>query len=554
MKEQIQAAVQAAVTSWLEKRGAAPLQTQALAVPRDRQHGDYSTTVALAAAKAAGCTARDAATELAADLNDQLKGVATCEVAGPGFINFRLSGDSGRMVFDNLLALGDDIGRSTIGKGVRVNVEYVSANPTGPLTVGHGRNAAIGDIVANLFAATGHEVTREYYFNDAGNQMNVLARSVRTRYRQLLGLADELGEQDYQGEYIVEIAKAVQRDHGASLKDTDNLDVFKTYAVAAMLASIKATLERMGVKHDVYYNEHSLYADGKVDETLRLLRAKDLLYDKDGAVWLKTTTFGADKDRVLVKSTGEATYRLPDIAYHMTKFARGFDRMVDLFGADHQDEYKDVLSCLGALGLDAAKVTVLIYQFVTVVRNGEAVKMSTRKANYITLDELMDEVGVDASRYFFVMRRLGSHLEFDLELAKKQSLDNPIYYVQYAHARICSIFRHAAEGKPQLIAAGVPTPGAIDASKLIEPEEKELIAWLARSMDIIARSAETCEPHRLTDYLEKIAELLHSYYNKHQVVVEDETLAAARLALMLVTKRVLSNGLKILGVRAPEKM
>ena len=553
MKERIETAVRETVAAWLAGRGISAPEMPPLTVPREKQHGDFATTAALAVSKAAGMAAKDVARELATALDDRLQGVATCDVAGPGFINFKLSCTADRAVFASLLAQGDLIGYSKAHAGTRVNVEYVSANPTGPLTVGHGRNAAIGDVIANLLAATGHEVTREYYFNDAGNQMTTLARSVRTRYRQVLGLDEQLGENDYQGEYIIEIARKVQLDHGDTLRDSTDLGVFKSYAVEAMFALIMATLDRMRVKHDVYYNEHSLYREGKIEETLRLIAKKDLSYEKDGAVWLKTTALGADKDRVLVKTTGEPTYRLPDIAYHMTKYARQFDRIVNIFGADHNDEFVDVVSCLKALGYDTTRITVLIYQFVTLVRNGEAVKMSTRKATYVTLDDLMDEVGVDATRFFFVMRRLGSHCEFDLELAKKQSLDNPVFYVQYAHARICSMFRHAAETKP-VFGEDTFDAGTADAALLAEPEERELVNWLARFADTVARSAETCEPHRLTDYLVKLAELLHSYYNKHQVVVENEAVAAARLALMLVTMRVVRNGLAILGVEAPERM
>ncbi len=542
------------MAAWRERHslpaaGSAPVLT----VPKDAAHGDFATTAALALAKQAGCPARALAEELAAELNARLAGVAACEVAGPGFINFRLSADAGAAVLDALLARGARIGHSAAHAGQRANVEYVSANPTGPLTVGHGRNAAVGDVMANLLAAVGYEITREYYFNDAGNQMNVLARSVRTRYRQLLGCADELEEHGYQGEYIIDIARAIREEYGAALQDSDDLSVFRQRAVAATFAMIKATLERMGVRHDVYFNECSLYAQGKIEETLADIARAGLSYEQDGAVWFRAAQFGAEKDRVLVKSSGEPTYRLPDIAYHRDKFARGYDVMIDVFGADHLLTYPDVLACLTALQYDAGRIKVLIHQFVTVVRNGEVVKMSTRKANYITLDELMDDVGVDAARYFFVMRRLGSHFEFDLELARKQSLDNPVFYVQYAHARMCSIMRHCAETQPAL-AACTYEPGSVDAARLAAPEEQELVRHLAQFDGCVQQAAETCEPHRLTNYLEKLAELFHRYYNQHQIVVEDEGLARARLALVQVTRHVVRNGLALLGVRAPERM
>ena len=555
MKERIETAVRETIMEWLEASAQAgeAMPPIIITIPKDTTHGDFSTNVAMIVSKRAGKKAGEVAMEMQAQLNRKLEGQALCTVAGPGFINFTLTEDAGKKVFETLLAEGEAIGRSTIGAGKTVNIEYVSANPTGPLTVGHGRNAAVGDVIANLLAAVGYTVTREYYFNDAGNQMNVLAQSVRTRYRQLTGIHEELAEGGYQGEYIKEIAEAVRKDYGDSLTETEEHGIFKRYAIEATFAMIKETLGRMLIHHDVYFNEYSLYENGKIEETLKQIAEKGLSYEQDGAVWYKATKYGAEKDRALVKSTGEPTYRLPDIAYHIDKYKRGYDRIIDIFGADHIAQYPDVLSCLKALGYDTERVTVVVYQFVTLVRDGQVVKMSTRKANYITLDDLFDEVGVDAARYFFVMRRLGSHLEFDLELAKKQTLDNPVFYVQYAHARICSIFQHAAETKPEL-ANREYRPETTDAGMLEMAEEQELIRQLAQFKELVETAAETCEPHRLTGYLEKLAELFHRYYNQHQIVVEDEAVAAARLALVLVTRRVIKNGLTILGIQAPEHM
>jgi len=553
MRERIEQAVKESVAAMCAARGMACGGAVVVTVPKDAAHGDYTTAVALGLAKQAGCGARALAEALAADMNERLRGVAECEVAGAGFINIRLSAGAGAAVLDRLLARGERIGLSERHKGKKANVEYVSANPTGPLTVGHGRNAAIGDVMANVLAAVGYEVTREYYFNDAGNQMNVLARSVRTRYRQLLGLEEALEENGYQGEYIIGIAREIKEEYGESLRESEDLKVFRERAVAATFAMIKGTLERMGVKHDVYFNECSLYEQGKIAETLADIRRAGLSYEEGGAVWFKASQFGAEKDRVLVKSSGEPTYRLPDIAYHRDKFARGYDVMIDVFGADHLLTYPDVLACLKALGYEVERVKVLIHQFVTVVRNGEVVKMSTRKANYITLDELMDDVGVDAARYYFVMRRLGSHFEFDVELARKQSLDNPVFYVQYAHARMSAIMRHCAEAKPGL-AGQEWGPGSVNAGRLVEAEEQELVRHLAQFEEVVEGVAESCEPHRLTNYMEKCAELFHRYYNQHQIVVEDEELARARLALVQVTRHVIRNGLALLGVSAPERM
>ena len=524
-----------------------------LTVPKDKSHGDFATNAAMVIAKRINKNPRETAEIIKEKLNEKLVGTASAEIAGPGFINFKLSGDAGAEIFKQLFIKGEEIGFSDSATGKKVNVEYVSANPTGPLSVGHGRNAAVGDVVASLYEAVGYDVTREYYFNDAGNQMTVLANSVKTRYLQLLGIDAKLDENAYQGEYIIDVAKTIYEEHGDSLKETTELDLFKKYAVDAMFDMIKKSLEKMRVKHDVYFNERSLYADGKIEETLKKIASLGLSYEKDGAVWFKAEQFGAEKDRVLVKSNGEPTYRLPDIAYHVEKMKRGYDLIVDIFGADHQAQYPDVIACLKAMGFDAEKIKVVIYQFVTIVQNGEAVKMSTRKANYITLDELIDDVGVDATRYFFVMRRLGSHLEFDIELARKHSLDNPVFYVQYAHARISSIFRHAAEKKPEISLEKIRAEN-IKPELLNEQEEQDLISHIAQFDELILTAAKTCEPHRLTGYLEKLAELFHRYYNLHHVVVDDDKLTLARLALVIMTQRVIRNGLQILGVSAPEKM
>ena len=527
----------------------ASLPPVVITVPKDTTHGNFTTNAALISCKAFGLAPKVLADKLAEKCNGRGGSELSFEVAGPGFINVKLLGGAKSGAFLALLKAGESIGLSDIGKGRTVDVEYVSANPTGPLTVGHGRNAAVGDVISRLFQAVGYKVTKEYYFNDAGNQMNVLARSVRCRYRQLLGMDEQLEENGYQGEYIFDIAKEILKDHGDSLKDSGELKTFKEYAVRATFAMIKDSLKKMRVDHDVYFNEHSLYDSGKIKETLDLIAEKGLSYEKDGAVWYKATLFGAEKDRALVKSSGEPTYRLPDIAYHRDKFERGFDRIVDIFGADHIAQYPDVLSCLKALGYDADKVTVAIYQFVTLLSNGEEVKMSTRKANYVTLDELMEDVGVDAVRYFFVMLRLGSHLKFDLALAKEQSPNNPVFYIQYAHARICSIFRKVAEAY-----GSRPSFEGVDPELLKEPAEEELVKHLGTMKETVEKAAELCEPHRLTGYLEKLAELFHHYYNAVPVMVEDAALRESRLALLQIAKNAFKCGLDILGISAPEKM
>ena len=349
------------------------------------------------------------------------------------------------MVIENILTQKEKYGRTDKYKGKRANVEFVSANPTGPLTVGHGRNAVIGDTVANMLESIGYEVDREYYFNNAGRQMRLLGDSVRLRYLELLGEKIDFPEDYYQGEYIKEIASELVKEFGNSLKNEEPEGKFKEKAEQVIFEDIKNSLKLLGIEFDTFYNENTLFEEGKIEALLKVFKEKNLSYKKDGAVWLKFTELGGEQDKVIVKATGEPTYRLPDIAYHKTKFDRKYDLMVDVFGSDHAATYPDVLAGLKALGYDTEKIKVLIYQFVTILENGEVVKMSTRKANYVTLDELVDEVGSDVVRYFFNMRNLTSHMNFDLTLAKKQSDENPVFYLQYAHARICSIIRTVSE-------------------------------------------------------------------------------------------------------------
>ncbi|MRR09071.1 arginine--tRNA ligase [bacterium] len=513
--------------------------------PKQAAHGDWATAVALSLARQRKENPRKLAEAIVANLALDPDLVEKAEIAGPGFINFRLSQNWLYKELENLLAAGPAYGDSQIGGGKKAQVEFVSSNPTGPLTVGHGRQAAIGDALARLLSSCGYTVTREYYFNDAGLQMKKLAQSVYLRYQESLGRKIDFPEDHYQGEYIRDIAAQCRSQRGDGLAEAD-LDFFKQTAIAVIFEEIKKTLARMGIAFDVFYNESSLYADGAIDRTRSALSAKGLTYEQDGALWFRATQFGAEKDRVLVRSTGEPTYRLPDIAYHVTKFDRGFDLVLDVFGSDHQATYPDVLAALGALGYDASKVEVKIHQFVTLLRGGEQVKMSTRKANYVTLDELIDEVGADAARYFFLMRRMESHLDFDLDLATKQSDENPVYYVQYAHARICSILAHAVE-KGVARAKG-------DLALLKEPEEVTLIKSLLEFPELVAGAASAREPHRIPTYLQELAGIFHAFYHKHRVVTDDMRLSNARLDLCDATRTVIANGLRLLGVSAPEKM
>ncbi len=528
---------------WIEDAGYAV----ELVRTKSREHGDIATNVAMKLARTLKKNPRRIAEELVAHLQLDPRRISKTEVAGPGFINFFYNPRWIYSQLEEILAAGEAYGLNDLGRGKRAQVEFVSANPTGPLTIGHGRQAVLGDTVANILEACGYQVEREYYFNNAGRQMRILGESVRLRYLELLGEQIEFPEEYYQGEYIKEIAHRLLQQYGDSLRNRADDPIFKDTAEKLIFEDIKRTLKRLGIVFDSFYNERSLYDEGKIDEVIRLLREKGLVYEKDGALWFKTTEFGADQDRVIVKSTGEPTYRLPDIAYHKTKFDRGFDLIVDIFGADHIATYPDVLAGVKALGYDVSRVRVLIHQFVTLLEGEEKVKMSTRRANFVTLDELLDRVGEDVTRFFFLMRSMNAHLNFDLSLATKESEENPVYYVQYAHARICNIEKFAAN-------QGVSLEGKPDLNLLRQEEELALIRKMVDYPNVIRRMHETLEPQNLTQYLLEFAALFHKFYFEHRVVTEDPELSRARFALVKAAKQVFANGLKILGVSAPEIM
>ena len=550
MKQYLQERVGAALEK-LAYHGRVPLTFE---LPKQAAHGDLTTNIAMLLAKPLGKNPRAVAQEILGALELDRAAVATAEIAGPGFINFRFTSAFFTRQLATILQRGSAFGKTDAGGGRKAMVEYVSANPTGPLSVGHGRQAAIGDTLAHLLSWTGYNVTREYYYNNAGRQMKMLAVSTWARYRQLFDPSVVFPEDGYQGEYIGQVAEALRAEHGdALLKKTeeDALSICQTSAEKTLFDSIKTVLGRMGVHHDEFYNEDSLYASGKIEEVIKEFRAKGLVYDSDGAIWLKTTALGLEQDRVIVKSTGEPTYRLPDIAYHREKFRRGFELVVDVFGADHIATIPDVLAGVKALGYDQDKVRVVIHQFVTLMRDGEQVKMSKRLANFVTLDDLLDEVGSDAVRYFFLMRANGTHLEFDLNLAKEQSEKNPVYYVQYAHARIASILRFAAgEGGVTL----PDDPHTISYEKLDGPAEVALTKLLLQFPELVSGAAAALEPHRVPAYLADLATAFHKFYHDHRVIVPEAATAAARLALCACAGVVLANGLAILGVSAPERM
>ncbi len=520
----------------------------AVEVPKREGQGDFSTNFAMVAAGIDKRKPRDLADRMAGLLAG-LPDLERVEVAGPGFINLFLNKDIWATVLAPIHEQDERFGCTDIGRGRRVMVEFVSANPTGPLSVGHGRNAVLGDAIARLLAATGFAVHREYYFNDAGRQMRVLGESTRARYLELLGLPSSFPEDGYQGDYIYDIARSLIETGGDRFKQAE-VEVFKEAAQRAIFADIDATLKRIGIGFDSHFNEHTLYEDGRIDEVVAALRERGLVYEKEGATWFKTTELGQEQDRVIIKSTGEPTYRLPDIAYHCDKFRRGFDWMINVFGSDHIATVPDVLAGVRALGHDDSRITVVLYQFVTLLRDGKQVKMSTRKATFVTVDELVDEVGADALRFFLLMRKPDSLIEFDLDLAKKQSQENPVYYVQYAHARLCSIERAARE-------QSLDPDGLIDAptlTRLVEPEEHALLKTLAAYPALVAGAAEDLAPHRIIFYLMELAGQFHSFYNKHKVLTDDRQLSAARLHLCGALRRVVRNGLCLVGLSAPASM
>lgn len=518
-------------------------------LPKHEGQGDFSTNFALVLAGIEKKNPREIAGQISTKLEQVNELVERVEIAGPGFVNVFINPQVWRNLIPEIIDTAGDFGKSTIGGNRKVMVEFVSANPTGPLSIGHGRQAILGDSIARLLEATGHDVFREYYYNDAGRQMRVLGESTRARYLELIGADFQFPEDGYQGEYIVEIAKSLVEEHGDSLKDHQDVTPFKKQAESYIFNDISGTLARMGITFDNYYNEQSLYEDGHIDDVVSELRSKGLVYEKDDATWFKTTELGQEQDRVIIKSTGEPTYRLPDIAYHREKFRRDFDWLIDVFGSDHIATVPDVLSGVKALGYDPDKVTVVLHQFVTLTREGKQVKMSTRKANFVTVDELLDEVGVDPVRFFFMMRKADSQLEFDLDLATKQSQENPVYYVQYGFARLCAIMRQAEEK-----GINIPEFSEVDSSLLVEPEELKLLKTMSGFPQVLQNSALDLAPHKIIFYLMELAGQLHSYYNKHKVLTEDEPLSKARLCLIRALQVVLKNGLDIVGLSAPKRM
>ena len=521
-----------------------PSKEISLSPPNNSEFGDLSTSLALTLTKDLNQNPIEIATMIVDNLKIPKNLIDEVTVTKPGFINFKISKKYYHEILNEILNV-KKYGSGNSGKEKRANVEFVSANPTGPLTIGHGRNAVLGDCIANILEWNGYSVTREYYYNDAGRQMRILSQSVEARYFEQLGEKFLFPEDGYQGTYIKNIAQSVIDKHGNKLKKDDPR--FLSEAEQSIFNDIKKSLSTLNIIFDEFVNEKTFYETGEIDQLLAELKNKDLIYEKDGATWFKSTSLGKEQDRVYIKKTGEPTYRVPDTAYHKNKIDRGYDLIVDIFGADHMDTYPDVLLALNALGISTDHIKVLLYQFVTLMRAGEKVKMSTRKANFVTLDELVDEVGADVVRYFFIMRGMNSHLNFDIDLAKDQSEKNPVYYLQYAHARICNILKHA-DSKKEL------TDLDYDTNLLNHSCEIELIKNLEKFPEIIKSVHNSLEPHIISTYLHETANRFHKFYAECHVLTEDTNLSMARIALVKGTRIVINNGLEILGISAPEKM
>ena len=519
-----------------------------LEVPPKKEFGDFATNFAMQSARALRCNPRVLAQYIVENLDCPY--VKKAEIAGPGFINFYLDPDWVYDMLAQIVEAGENYGNLPEASGEKIQLEYVSANPTGPLHVGHGRGAAVGSALANLLKAAGYDVEQEYYINDAGNQMNNLARSVNARYLELLGQPCEFPEDGYHGHDIIDTAQRIINKYGDRFLQMDEaarLEEFKTIAYQEKLAALKEDLERFNVRYDVWFSEKTLHENNKIKESCDMLLEKGYMYEKDGALWLKSTAFGDDKDRVVIRDNGVPTYFAADIAYHANKFSRGFDRVINLWGADHHGYIARMKAAVQCMGYRPEQLEILILQMVRLLRDGQEVKMSKRTGQSVTLNELIDEVGTDAARFFFVMRSIDSQLDFDLDLAKKKSNDNPVFYVQYAHARICSIMRQVAE-------AGITVQGKGNYKLLTEPVEVDLIKKLGEYPEMLGSAAKERAVQHVAHYVYDLAGLFHSAYNQCRILGVNAELQQARLAMVMAVGHVVRHALSVLGVSAPEKM
>ena len=551
---------------------------------KDKAHGDFACNIAMMLAKSAKMNPRQIATFIV-EAVENADFITKIEIAGPGFINFTLSADSAQKIIKEVLAAGDNFGLSKIGEGKRVQVEFVSANPTGPLHVGHGRGAAYGSVVSNLLMAVGFDVHREYYVNDAGRQMDILATSVWLRYLQACGEEFTFPSNAYKGDYVLDIASTLQADMGEELRrasanvfadvpadepeggdkeqhidglinNAKSLLTEQAYrqvfdlGLNSIIADIRTDLADFGTDYDEWFSERSLMESGDVDKAIEQLKESKVLYEKEGAWWFKSTDFGDEKDRVVVRDNGQTTYFASDIAYHLNKYNRGFDTVIDIWGSDHHGYIPRVKASLTAMGQDKDRLQVLLVQFAILYRGTEKAAMSTRSGDFVTLRELREEVGKDAARFFYVLRGADQHMDFDLELAKSQSNDNPVYYVQYAHARVCSVFRQLSERS----LSWDPAVGELNLNRLTESHEQALLTSLSKYSEILESAALNYTPHILAHYLMDLARDLHSYYNAHHFIVDDIELSQARLSLISSVRQVIKNGLAVMGISAPETM
>ncbi|WP_296591788.1 arginine--tRNA ligase [Methylophaga sp.] len=587
MKDQLKELIESALASLIAQQSLPADVSSAdvqLERTKDRSHGDFASNIAMVLAKPAKMNPRQIAT-LIVDALPQHEMIEKVEIAGPGFINFSLSASSRQQVVADVLKKAGQFGLSNYGNGQKVQVEFVSANPTGPLHVGHGRGAAYGSVVSSLLKAVGFDVHREYYVNDAGRQMDILATSVWLRYLEKCGEQFTFPSNGYRGEYVLDIAETLKQQHGNALFHTASLvfdgvpadepqggdkelhidgltqqaknllgaDVYRQLfdlGLNAILDDIRNDLAGFGAEYDEWFSERSLVESGVVEEAVEQLKAANMLYQQDGAWWFKSTDFGDEKDRVVVRDNGQATYFASDVAYHLNKFNRGFDQIIDIWGADHHGYITRVKASMEALNQDVSKLKVLLVQFAVLYRGKEKVGMSTRSGEFVTLRELRDEVGKDAARFFYVMRGADQHMDFDLELAKSQSNDNPVYYVQYAHARVCSVFRQLAERQMNWD----EHTGIDNLSLLTEDHEQALFTMLSRYPEVVELAAITHTPHLLAHFLMDLARDFHTYYNAHQFMTDNIDLSQARLTLITAVRQVIANGLGLMGVSAPQSM
>ncbi|HHQ1471321.1 TPA: arginine--tRNA ligase [Bacillus anthracis] len=546
IKEEIQAAVLKAELATEEQ-----IPNVVLESPKDKTNGDFSTNMAMQLARVAKKAPRMIAEELVANFDKAKASIEKIEIAGPGFINFYMDNSYLTDLIPTIVNAGEAYGETNTGKGEKVQVEFVSANPTGDLHLGHARGAAVGDTLCNLLAKAGYDVSREYYINDAGNQIHNLALSVEARYMQALGLEKEMPEDGYHGADIIGIGKRLAEEFGdryAKADEKESYEFYREYGLKYELAKLQKDLESFRVKFDVWFSEISLYKNGKIDQALAVLKERDEIFEEDGATWFRSMTYGDDKNRVLIKNDGSYTYLTPDIAYHRDKLERGFDKLINIWGADHYGYIPRMKAAIQALGYDKETLEVEIIQMVQLYQNGEKMKMSKRTGKAVTLRELMEEVGVDAMRYFFAMRSGDSHLDFDMDLAVSKSNENPVYYAQYAHARVCSILRQGEE-------LGLATGGDVNYKLVTSEKEVELLKKLGEFPAVVADAAQKRLPHRITNYAFELAATLHSFYNAEKVLNQDNLeLSKARYELMKAVRTTLQNALAIVGVSAPEKM